>query len=126
MLHTSGMKDYSSGDLDHGPISLLYRLLSPGAQRIWESGQPCLLKPPTPRHSGLFEVQQSRLYCCTQCLLVSLLARLTLGPEFPLGAIRGNSPFWGVFALIHRSTISLGNIHSTLLTKITHIPSSSV
>lgn len=118
MFHVSRMKDYSSGDVDHVPIFLLYRLLNPGTQRMWESGQPCLLKPPTPRHSGLFEVQQEPfvlLRTMSSCVSISSAYPRPRVPE--LGASRRNSPLWGVCALISQSIIPPGNMHNTLLMK---------
>lgn len=88
-------------------ISLLYRLLNPGTQRIWESGQPWLLKSPPPGTQDYLKYSKSHLCCWTQCLLVSLLAQLIMGPEFLLGVSREKSPLWGVFALLHRSIIPL-------------------
>lgn len=67
-----------------------------GPQRMWESGQPCLLKPPTPRHSGLFEVQQEPfvlLHTMSTCVSISSAYPRPRVPE--LGASRRNSPLWG-------------------------------
>lgn len=120
------MKDYSSGDVDHVPIFLLYRLLNPGPRRMWESGQPCLLKPPTPRHSGLFEVQQEPLVLlCTMSTCVSISSAYPR-PRVPeLGASRRNSPLWGVCAL-SRSIIPPRKHTQHLAFEITSAPSSRV
>lgn len=118
MLHASRMKDYSSGDVDHVPIFLLCRLLNPGASEDMGIRATMLLKPPTPRHSGLFEVQQEPfVLLCTMSTCVSISSAYPR-PRVPeLGASRRNSPLWGVCALICRLIISPGNTHNTLLMK---------